>query len=97
MIRNVLLGRLKAGVARAEIEPALQAMRDLKIEGIEFTLEAGVDVGMREDTADFALIVDFADEDAYWVYEADPERNRIRNELIAPLTESAVRVQYRQP
>ena len=41
VIRNVVVGRLKDGVTPEEIEPALQALRDLKVEGVEFTLVGG--------------------------------------------------------
>ena len=65
MIRNVVVGRLKDGVTPEEIEPALQALRDLKVEGVEFTLVAGVDRGLREGNASYALTCDLVDEDAY--------------------------------
>ena len=32
-----MVGRLKDGVTPEEIEPALQALRDLKVEGVAFT------------------------------------------------------------
>jgi len=48
MIRNVVVGRLKDGVAPEEVEPALQALRDLTVDGVEFTLVACVDLGLRE-------------------------------------------------
>jgi hypothetical protein len=38
MIRNVVVGRLKDGVAPEEVEPALQALRHLTVDGVEFTL-----------------------------------------------------------
>ena len=55
MIRNVVVGRLKDGVAPGEVEPALQALRDLKVDGVEFTLVGGVDLGLRDGAASFAL------------------------------------------
>ena len=76
MIRNVVVGRLKDGVRPEEIEPGLQALRDLTVEGVEFTLVAGV---------------------AYSVYDADPEHNRIRQEMIAPFSVLVERVQFRLP
>lgn len=97
MIRNVVMGRLRSGVSAAEIEPGLQALRDLTVEGVEFTLVAGVDAGLRDGNAGYALTCDFADEDAYRVYDADAEHNRIRREMIAPLSESVERVQFHLP
>lgn len=97
MIRNVVVGRLKDGVTPEEIEPGLQALRDLAVEGVEFTIVAGVDLGLREGNASYALACDLVDEDAYRVYDADPEHNRIRRELIAPFSTVVERVQFRLP
>lgn len=97
MIRNVVVGRLRPGVSPEQIEPALQALRDLAVEGVAFRLVAGVDLGLRDGGASFALTADFVDEDAYRVYDADPEHNRIRTEMAAPLTERFERVQFRLP
>jgi hypothetical protein len=97
MIRNVVVGRLKDGVTPEEIEPALQALRDLKVEGVEFTLVGGVDRGLREGNASYALTCDLVDDDAYRVYDADPEHNRIRQEMIAPFSALVERVQFRLP
>ena len=97
MIRNVVVGRLKDGVTPEEVEPALQALRDLKVEGVEFTLVAGVDLGLREGDASYALTCDFVDEDAYRIYDADAEHNRIRREMFAPISAVVERVQFRLP
>ncbi len=97
MIRNVVVGRLKDGVAPAEVEPALQALRDLTVEGVEFTLVAGVDLGLRVGAASYAVACDFVDEDAYGTYDADPEHNRIRREMFAPISALVERVQFRLP
>ena len=97
MIRNVVVGRLKDGVTPEEIEPGLQALRDLTVEGVEFTLVGGVDRGLREGNASYALTCDLVDDDAYRVYDADPEHNRIRQEMIAPFSALVERVQFRLP
>ena len=97
MIRNVVVGRLRDGVTPEEIEPAIQALRDLKVEGVEFTLVGGVDRGLREGNASYALTCDLVDDDAYRVYDADPEHNRIRQEMIAPFSALVERVQFRLP
>ncbi|HEY0814255.1 MAG TPA: Dabb family protein [Pseudonocardia sp.] len=97
MIRNVVVGRLRDGVSPQAIETALQALRDLKVDGVAFTLVAGVDLGLRDGAASYALTCDFVDEDAYRAYDADPEHNRIRRELIVPLSASVERVQFRLP
>lgn len=97
MIRNVVVGRLKDGVAPAEAETALQALRDLRVEGVELSLEAGLDLGLRDGNASWAITVDLPDERAYQAYDTDPEHNRIRRELFAPISASIDRIQFRLP
>lgn len=97
MIRNVVVGRVHEGVPADEIERGLQALRDLRVEGVEFRLVAGLDLGLRPGAASYAITGDFADEDAYRAYDADPEHNRIRAELFAPISEVILRVQFRLP
>ncbi|WP_214368118.1 Dabb family protein [Pseudonocardia sp. H11422] len=97
MIRNVVMGRVRDGVAPEQVEQALQALRDLRVDGAEFDLLAGRDLGLREGNAGFVITVDLPDEEAYRIYDADPEHNRIRAELIAPIVERIDRVQFRLP
>jgi hypothetical protein len=97
MIRNVVVGRLRPEVSPEQIEPALQALREMTVEGVDLRLVCGVDLGLREGTASFAITVDLADADAYRRYEADPGHNRIRSELIAPLVERTERVVFQLP
>ena len=97
MIRNVVVGTVNEGVDPVEVENALQALRDLRVEGVEFTLLAGQDLGLREGNAQYVLTADFADEDAYRVYDADGEHNRIRRERFAPISASISRIQFRLP
>jgi len=97
MIRNVVVGRLRPEVSPDQIEPALQALREMTIEGVDLRLVCGVDLGLREGTASFAITVDFADADAYRRYEADPGHNHIRGELMKPLLERTERVVFELP
>lgn len=97
MIRNVVLGRVRPGVSSDEVEKALQLLRDLRVEGLEFTLLAGQDLGLRPGGASYALTVDFPDEESYRAYDRDPEHNRIRAEAFAPISEVIERVQFRLP
>ena len=97
MIRNVVVGSVNEGVDPVEVENALQALRDLRVAGVDFTLVAGQDLGLREGNATYALTADFVDEDAYRAYDADVEHNRIRRELFAPISASISRIQFRLP
>jgi predicted LPLAT superfamily acyltransferase len=97
VIRNIVMGRVRPGVGIDEVERALQALREMRVDGVEFDLVAGVDLGLRDGNATFAITVDLADEEAYRAYDRDPEHNRIRAELFAPISESIDRVQFRLP
>lgn len=97
MIRNVVVGTVNEGVDPVEVENALQALRDLRVEGVEFGLVAGQDLGLREGNASYVVTADFASEDDYRVYDADAEHNRIRRELFAPISASLSRIQFRLP
>lgn len=94
MLRNVVVGRLKPGVDPKQLEAGLQALRDLRVDGVEFRLVAGHDLGLREGNASFALTADFTSADDYRVYDTDEEHNRIRSELIGPLCASIERIQF---
>ncbi len=97
MIRNVVMGRVHDGVSAEEIERGLQALRDLTVDGVEFRLVAGIDLGLREGNASYSITGDFVDEAAYRIYDADAGHNRIRAEMFAPITETIMRAQFRLP
>ncbi|MHA6780152.1 Dabb family protein [Pseudonocardia saturnea] len=97
MVRNVGVGRLHADVPAEQLEAALQALRDLRVEGVELRMVSGTDLGLREGNADYVITVDLDDEDAYRVYDRDEEHNRIRREMFAPISSSIERIQFRLP
>jgi hypothetical protein len=97
VIRNVVVGRVRPGTPVEDVERALQALRDLRVDGVDLRMVSGVDAGLREGNASYAITVDLADEQAYRVYDRDPEHNRIRAEMFAPITERAERVQFVVP
>jgi hypothetical protein len=92
VIRDVVVGRLRPGVERAEVEPALAAIAALRPAGL-LDCRVGTDLRIRDESWDFAITSDFADEAAYRAYDADDEHNRIRREMFAPLCAHIVRVQ----
>ncbi len=97
VIRNVVMGRLRPGVSVAEVECALQMLRELTVEGVDFQLLAGIDLGLRDGGASYAITGDFVDEQAYLIYDRDAEHNRIRAEVFAPISSVIERVQFRLP
>ena len=98
MIRNVVLGRLRAGGDRDEdsraLDQALAALAALPFEGL-VDVHVGRDLGLREGGWDFAITSDWLDADAYRVYDLDPEHNRLRREEFARVCDHIARVQIR--
>ena len=93
MIRNVVLAKLKPGVSREQLDEMIETLRAMKTPGM-ISITAGRDLGLRDGNWDIAVITDLQDEASYRVYDADPEHNRIRREVIAPLVERIERCQY---
>lgn len=93
MIRNVVLGRLHADADAALLEQGLAALRELRIDGV-VRLECGRDAGLRDGNWDYAVTADIVDEAAYRRYDEDEEHNRIRRELLGPVSAQVVRVQF---
>lgn len=96
VIRNVVVGRLLAGVPQQTVEHALAAIVALRPEGC-LDMRVGVDAGLRPGNWDFSITADFVDEDAYRRYDLEAEHNRVREELFAPICQDIVRVQFEVP
>jgi len=92
-IRNVVVGRLHPGVPREAVEEALGAIVALNPDGC-LAVHVGIDAGLRPGNGDFAITSDFADAEFYRRYDADPEHNRVRTEMFAPICRDIVRIQF---
>jgi hypothetical protein len=92
MIRSIMVGKLRPGVAPEDVEKALDAILALEPPGC-LDMKLGVDAGLREGNWDFTVTTDFADAEGYRAYDLDDEHNRIRRELFASITEDTVRIQ----
>jgi hypothetical protein len=95
-IRNVTLIWYRSGARDDAIEATIDATSSLRVTGME-TLVAGRDLGLRAGNAHAAVVADFHDAEAYRRYDADEEHNRIRRELLAPIVERIIRVQFGVP
>ncbi|MDK3256898.1 Dabb family protein [Blastococcus capsensis] len=93
MIRNVVVGRVRAGVRREQVEQALAAIVALHPPGC-LDMRVGVDAGLRPGNWSFSITADFEDADAYRAYDAEAEHNRVRRELFGPISEEIVRIQF---
>jgi hypothetical protein len=92
MIRNVVVGKLRPGVAQEDAEKALDAIMALDPPGC-LDMRVGLDAGLREGNWDLTITADFADVESYRAYDTDDEHGRIRRELFAPILEDIVRIQ----
>ena len=95
-IRNVTLIWYTPEAADDAIQTTIDATQQVRVAGME-SLIAGRDLGLRAGNADAAVVADFRDAEAYGRYDADGEHNRIRRELLAPIVERIVRVQFGVP
>jgi Stress responsive A/B Barrel Domain len=92
VIRNVVLVELLDGADEFEVAAIQKGLRDLDCPGTaSYTI--GDDLGLREGNWSFAIVADFADADAYRLYDADIEHNRLRARLSV-LAERVARVQF---
>jgi hypothetical protein len=93
VIRNVVVGRLRAGTDPAVVRSALDAIVALPVPGL-LDVRVGLDAGLRGGAWGFAITSDFVDADAYRAYDADAEHNRVRREMFDPVCEEIARVQF---
>ncbi len=94
MVRNLVMVWLKDGVDDASVDRVVNSLLGLQTPGL-ISITCGRDAGLRAGNAAIGLVADLEDEAAYRAYDEDPEHNRIRRELVAPIAERVERVQYR--
>jgi hypothetical protein len=93
MIRHIVLLELNDAAAADRIAEIKRQLTALVCPG-RTAFAMGVDLGLREGNMDLAIVCDFTDADAFRAYDADGEHNRIRSDLIAPLTVRVERSQF---
>jgi heme-degrading monooxygenase HmoA len=94
---HVAAFRLRPEVTEAEVEELHAALSRLPqvIDGIrEFA--CGRDAGLREGNAGYGVVAWFDDEDAWRLYQTHPEHQRVISDVLAPLLEDRVALQFRQ-
>jgi Stress responsive A/B Barrel Domain len=97
-LRHVVCFTWKPGTSAdsiAVLEAALDTLPALipEIRGYRF----GRDLGLAEGNAEFAIVGDFADADAWRRYQEHPEHQRVLAEHIRPNLARRVAVQLRLP
>lgn len=95
MLRHVNLLTWKDGTDQTAVEALSEHLSGYaaaipEIRGLWF----GPDLGLGERNADFVIIVDFDDEEAFSRYLAHPAHGRMVGEFLRPIVESRHAVQF---
>lgn len=95
MIRHIALFRWRDGTTEAEISALQRGLSELPtvIPGIDH-YHFGPDLGIGNDTWDFAVVADLVDEEAFASYRSHPAHRRVIDELLAPIRADRASVQY---
>jgi hypothetical protein len=98
VLRHVVVFRWKEGTTAAQVDAIAAALRALPAQIPELrAYHVGADEGLLPGNADFAVVADVDDVDAWSAYREHPAHQRALTELIAPAMESRIAVQYRIP
>lgn len=95
MLRHVVCLTWKPGTPAADVEAVRAAL--VALPGVIPEIRAyrvGTDLGLVEGNADFGIVADFDDADAWRIYQSHPEHVRIITECIRPHLASRTAVQF---
>ena len=94
MIRHIVLLRFKPGMAEDDVRALREALARLPARIPEVRrYQFGADAGLVDGNADFAIVADFEDAEAWRRYVDHPEHKTLIAERIAPLLAERVAVQ----
>ena len=94
MIRQITLIRFKPEVKADQIQAMADGFQGLvNIVPTVSRFEFGSDLNIRDDTWDYALVIDFPDEGALFSYRDHPTHLSFANRFM-PLIDEVARVQY---
>ena len=94
MIRQITLIRFKPEVKADQIQAMAKGFQGLvNIVPTVSRFEFGQDLNIRDDTWDYALVIDFPDEEALFSYRDHPTHLSFANRFM-PLIDEVARVQY---
>ena len=94
MIRQITLIRFKPEVKADQIQAMAEGFQGLvNIAPTVSRFEFGPDLNIRDDTWDYALVIDFPDEEALFSYRDQPTHLSFANRFM-PLIDEVARVQY---
>ena len=95
MLRHVVLFRWNDGTTGEQVQAVADRLRRLPAEIPEISkYSVGRDLGLTEGAADFSVVAEFASVEDWQAYIQHPAHLRAIEEVIAPIRESRVVVQY---
>lgn len=94
LIRNFAMLKLRSDARPDQVDLLIEAMRRLRVTGMS-GLIVHRDAALRPGNCNVLVVCGLEDEEAYRRYDSDEEHNRIRRDLLAPITERAERIQVR--
>lgn len=93
MIRHVATIKLREGASDEDVEAMTRGFYALELEGVNHRA-AGRCLDHLPGDSDYALVIDFVDEEAFRRYHEDPDHQRLREGVAARTIESARAAQY---
>ena len=95
MFRHVLLLTMRDDADDAQVDALVDALRSLPAQIPEIvSYRAGRDLGLRDDTADVAIVGEYADEAAWRAYLAHPAHRAVVTDHVEPLVAHRQSVQF---
>ena len=98
MIRHVVMFKFREDVDDAQRQAVHDAIATMpEATGVTETYTLGPDLSLAEGNFDFAVVGDFADQDAYLTYRDHPEHRRIVLDIIRPAITDRAAIQFEIP
>lgn len=94
MLRHCVLLKFKDQVNADQIDALMAELTRLRSLPMISDYRFGPDAGLSEGNADFAIVADFADAEAYQAYAADPTHQAVLSNSIRPLISERTALQY---
>lgn len=95
MITHCVVFRFHQGTDPAAVEALAGALRALPSSIPEISrYQVGPDLGLRDTNADFAVVAEFADSEAFAVYSGHPDHLSVIRDHVEPITAERHAVQF---
>lgn len=95
MFRHVLLLTMRDDVGESQVDALIEALRALPAQIPEIaSYRVGRDLGLRDDTADVAIVAEYANEASWRTYLAHPAHRAVVADHVEPLVARRQSVQF---